>query len=94
MSDSRGLDAPSEVAGPDGAAAVAVEIPGSIQEVKAADPGLGLAWRLATREALGGALAAGYHVAECVRVGGRTFYELRVGEPNLSDENLQSGDSS
>lgn len=94
VTDARGLEAPSEVADPGGHPAVALEIPESIQALKAADPALGMAWRMATREAMGGALAAGYHVAECVRAGGRTFYELRVGEPCLDDEDPQPGESS
>jgi predicted GNAT superfamily acetyltransferase len=41
-----------------------IEIPGSIQAIKASDPARALAWRMATRAALTDTLAAGYLVTD------------------------------
>lgn len=46
---------------------VLVPIPADVQAVKAADPGLAVAWREATRTALAPRLAAGWEVRELVR---------------------------
>jgi predicted GNAT superfamily acetyltransferase len=67
-------------AGPD-AAEVTIEIPSHIQDIKAADIDLARRWRSATRAAFLAALAAGYHVAECLRDDDRTYYLLRSEDP-------------
>ncbi|HYH44854.1 MAG TPA: hypothetical protein VEG34_04160 [Thermoanaerobaculia bacterium] len=52
-----------------------VEVPATIQALKAERPDEALAWRLGTRRALQGALARGYRVAAFLRDGeGRCFY--------------------
>jgi predicted GNAT superfamily acetyltransferase len=59
-------------------ARVRVEIPGSIQALKAAEPEAARAWRRSTRTALGGYLGRGYRVAVFYREAesGRCFYGL------------------
>lgn len=59
-------------------ARVRVEIPGSIQALKAAEPEAARAWRHSTRTALGGYLGRGYRVAAFYREAesGRCFYGL------------------
>jgi len=62
---------------------LAVEIPADYQAVKAADPELALAWRLATRQALEACFAAGYLVVEMAgerSAGGRAYYILQRDE--------------
>lgn len=61
-----GLPAPGDVDVPD-APRFLVPVPASIQEVKAADPGLAGAWRAATRAALEGPLREGWEVRELLR---------------------------
>ncbi len=61
-----------------------IEIPSQIQAVKAADPDLARRWRMATRAAFTRAFASGFHVAECLRHDGHTYYLLRSGEPQLA----------
>lgn len=59
-----------------------LEIPGSIQSVKARDPEAAVAWRLATREAFTTRLERGWFVRECLRTRGeprRTVYLLEKG---------------
>ncbi|NKB88011.1 MAG: hypothetical protein GKS06_07310 [Acidobacteria bacterium] len=70
---------PGQVLTADGAS-VSIEVPASIQTIKANDPSLGQAWRSSTREAFTQALSGGYYVAECQRHNDRTFYLLRHGE--------------
>lgn len=65
MSDD-GLPVPGPVDVPD-APRFLVPVPASIQDVKARDPALAGAWRLATREALEGPLARGWEVRELLR---------------------------
>jgi predicted GNAT superfamily acetyltransferase len=64
------------------AQAVRVEIPADYQAIKAADPGLALEWRLATRTLFEVYFAAGYQVVghQHVRQGGehRSFYVLEA----------------
>ncbi len=73
--------------GPEGgtlpaAARVAVEVPARIQELKAAEPELALAWRLGTRRAFQTYLAHGYRVSAFFRdAAGRCFYGLETGAP-------------
>lgn len=82
--DRAGLSAPGPTAEGGAAPEVTIEIPSHIQEIKAADPGLARTWRMATRAAFTQAFAEGYHVAECLRHDGRTYYLLRNGEPRLA----------
>jgi len=63
------------------------EIPPSIQDIRAADLGLAIAWREVTRELFTSYFEAGYFVRECVRTHEdppRTIYLLEKGtiEPN------------
>lgn len=66
-----------------GPAAVRVPVPAQIQAVKAADPHLALAWRLAVRDALAGFLAAGYEAVDFIppadRERGTGWYVLARG---------------
>jgi predicted GNAT superfamily acetyltransferase len=56
-----------------------VEVPASIQALKAERPAEALAWRLGSRRALAGALGQGYRVAAFLRdESGRCFYCLEV----------------
>ena len=79
-----GLRVPGSLNLEAGEARVAVEIPANYQAVKAADPGLALAWRLATRQALEACFAAGYLVVEMAWTrsvpGGRAYYILQRDE--------------
>lgn len=72
---------PAELAAPDVRlparlpARLRVEVPATIQALKAERPEEARAWRLGTRRALEGALARGYRVAAFLRDGeGRCFY--------------------
>jgi predicted GNAT superfamily acetyltransferase len=62
---------------------VAVEIPADYQAIKAADAGLALEWRLASRALFEAAFAAGYRVVghQTAGQGGerRSLYVLEVG---------------
>ncbi len=78
--DGRGTRAPGQIVDTDGAPEVTIEIPADIQAIKAGDPDLARSWRMATRVAFTQAFADGYHVAECLRYEGRTYYLLRGGE--------------
>ena len=53
-----------------------IEIPESIQELKAERPEAGPAWRESTRRAFQGCLARGYRVEAFYRDGGRCFYGM------------------
>ncbi len=67
---------------------VRVEVPASIQDVKAARPAEAAAWRAVTRRAFEHYLAAGYRVTAFHRDGetGRSFYGLKTGlEPGTGD---------
>ena len=79
-----GLRAPGSPNLDAGEARVGVEIPANYQAVKAADPALALAWRLATRQALEACFAAGYRVVEMAGTrtvpGGRAYYILQRDE--------------
>ena len=61
-----GLPSPGNAQDLAGSDRYLVPIPRSIQEVKAADPGLAAAWRRATRDVLQGPLGAGFQVSELV----------------------------
>lgn len=89
--DAAGLPAPGLISGADDAREVTIEIPEHIQEIKAADPDLARCWRMATRAAFTQSFAAGYHVAECLRHDGHTYYLLRSGEPELAYHGLVAG---
>jgi predicted GNAT superfamily acetyltransferase len=74
-----------------GAPRIRCEIPPSIQQIKATDTGLAIAWRETTRELFTSYLDAGYFVRECVRTHDnppRTVYLLEKGtiEPNGLEE--------
>lgn len=63
-----------------------VEIPADFMALKAADPGLGLEWRLHTRALFESLFAQGYLVVDFVRLQGqqsRSFYLLSHGENTL-----------
>lgn len=82
--DSVGLLSPGPVAELGDVPECTIEIPARIQAIKSADPDLARRWRMATRAAFTQALAAGFHVAECLRHDGHTYYLLRSGEPQLA----------
>ncbi len=83
-----GLPTPGTRALPAGAPALRVEIPADYQAVKAADPGLALEWRFATRDIFQALFDTGYVVVDFVRdregADRRCFYVLRTaGEAGL-----------
>jgi predicted GNAT superfamily acetyltransferase len=66
------------------ASLIQVEIPGDYQAVKAADPGLALAWRLAARQVFEVYLRAGYTVVDFLsrkKAGGRLGYYFLAALP-------------
>lgn len=79
----QGLLAPGSLSLAPPAPVVAVEIPADYQAIKAADPGLALEWRLATRALFEAAFAAGYWVAGHQTAGQgserQSFYVLKAG---------------
>ena len=69
-----------------------VEIPPRFQDIKAKDPALALAWRLATRDAFEAAFSHGYAAVEFLRSGdGRGAY-LLVPQPRR-DEPIDTDDA-
>ncbi|MBN1660819.1 MAG: GNAT family N-acetyltransferase [Anaerolineae bacterium] len=81
-----GWRAPGQAVLDHDAASVEVEIPADYQAIKAADPELALAWRLATRQILEGYFRRGYTVVEFAsRVQDRerrsTYVMTRLGSP-------------
>jgi len=63
-----------------------VEIPADIQQIKAADPELSLAWRMHTRKIFSDLFQSGYYVTDFVHLKGtpaRSFYVLSYGESTL-----------
>ncbi len=79
-----GFRAPGSLNLSAGETSVAVEVPANYQAVKAADPALAMAWRLAARQALEACFAAGYVVVEMVQTtnatGRRAYYSLQRGK--------------
>ncbi len=55
---------------------VAVPIPDDIAAIRRSDAGLGMAWRLAMRQHLEQAFAAGYVMTECVQLGDAGWHYL------------------
>src|SRR5207248_6164338 len=62
-------DEPVAEAGPAASTRRRCWIPGEISAIRRTDPGLARRWRLAVREALGGALAEGYQVTGVMQPG-------------------------
>jgi predicted GNAT superfamily acetyltransferase len=81
--DGDGRLVPQEVAAIPDDDTARIEIPANIQTIKGDDVELAADWRTATRTALTRALAAGFYVAECTRLDGRTYYLMRRGAPDL-----------
>lgn len=84
-------DAPGVVIAPQSESHLLLEIPAEFQQLKARDPELALAWRLAAREAFESAMAQGYAAVEFLRSReGRGAYLLvpqpRREEPIDTDE--------
>ncbi len=74
-----GLPAPDEGELPLDGRALALPIPDAIAEIRRSDAGLGMAWRLALRQQLEGAFAAGYVMVDCLQLaGGQWHYLLEV----------------
>ena len=71
-----GLEAADEAFPLTDATRVRVEIPVSIQEVKAARPDEAPVWRQSTRRAIEHYVERGYRVTACLREGDRRFYGL------------------
>jgi predicted GNAT superfamily acetyltransferase len=71
-----GLPTPGQAALPLDGQPFALEVPASFQQLKQADPGLALAWRLFSRSCFEQAFAAGYAATEAWAAGGRAFYGL------------------
>jgi predicted GNAT superfamily acetyltransferase len=57
-------------------APIVVPIPADINQIRRADHGLGLAWRLYMREVFEAAFAAGYSVTDCVHLGEAEWHYL------------------
>lgn len=71
----RPLPGPASPAGD----AVCIAVPADIQALKVDDPGLGAAWREATRMAFEAAFGSGYRVEELVRAATVSWYVLKRG---------------
>jgi predicted GNAT superfamily acetyltransferase len=70
------LPAPEEQALRLDGAPLLAPIPDDIAALRRADAGLGLAWRLAMRETLTAAFAAGYRMVDCVLVAEHGWHYL------------------
>lgn len=71
---------------PESSPIVLVEIPANFPDLKAADPGLGLAWRLHARQVFEFYFQSGYIVTDLIHLPGtfpRSFYALSHGDSTL-----------